>query len=151
MLALAAVIPFGESRASATTGPSDYLPAAHSKVAHGTMASYVGQYVLTSVASGARLSGGAMGIEIGSKGYLYGVGQFYGYDSNGSQSTWTATLYNFRTTKAQPMAFDLLGPSAKIKFGQILISKRLTSGDLTGQIQLTNGRFAIHWHKISAR
>lgn len=49
--------------ASATTGPSNYLPNSPYKVAPHIRSLYVGQYILASVARGARLSGGAMGIE----------------------------------------------------------------------------------------
>jgi len=134
----------------ATTGPTDYLPASHYKVAKGRAALYVGQYLLSSAARAARLSGGAMGIEINSRGYLDGVGQFYGYDEHGNQSSWTATLYNFHETKQHVMVFDLLGPSGTPLLGRVFVT-RTRSGDLSGQILLPNGRFNIRWHKISSR
>jgi hypothetical protein len=136
--------------AHATTGPTQFLPASRYKLANAQMAQYRGQYVLKSAAPGARLHGGAMGIEPSDRGFLTGVGQFYGYDAQGRQSTWTATLYNFHLTKAKVMIFDLLSPAGATLIGRIY-GTRVRSGDITGQIELVSGRFAIQWHKISPR
>jgi len=114
------------------------------------MAQYKGQYVLKSAAPAARLRGGALGIEPNDRGFLTGIGQFYGYDAKGQQSTWTATLYNFHLTKAHVMIFDLLTPAGASLMGRIFVT-RAKSGDIAGQIELSNGRFAIKWHKISSR
>jgi hypothetical protein len=138
----------GAGQAFATTGPTHFLPNSKFKVASALEGRYVGQYTLKSVSSGARIKGGAMGIEVNNNGYLYGVGQFYGYDASGSQSTWTATLYNFRLSKTQVITFDLLSPSGTVLLGRIVAS-RAKSGDLSGTIQLSNGRFSIQWHKLS--
>ncbi|MDB5078009.1 MAG: hypothetical protein JWO42_4188 [Chloroflexi bacterium] len=135
--------------AAATTGPTKFLADSHYKVPSGLAGRYIGQYILKSAAKGARLSGGAMGIEVNEHGFLYGVGQFYGYDSQGHQSTWTATLYNFRQSKSQVMTYDLLGPGGSALLGRISVT-RAKSGDLAGQIQFSNGHFAIQWHKISS-
>ncbi|MDB5057973.1 MAG: hypothetical protein JWO59_1445 [Chloroflexi bacterium] len=136
--------------AHATTGPTQFLPASRYKLASAQMAQYKGQYVLKSVAPAAHLRGGAMGIEPNNRGFLAGVGQFYGYDAQGRQSTWTATLYNFHLTKAKVLLFDLLSPAGATVIGRFS-GTRATSGDITGQIQLGTGRFAIQWHKISSR
>jgi hypothetical protein len=67
-------------QASETTGPTHFLPPARYHV--GKLARlYRGQYILQSVARGARLSGAAIGIEVNARGDLYGVAQFYGYDA----------------------------------------------------------------------
>jgi hypothetical protein len=136
--------------AGATTGPTKFLADSRYKVPSGLAGRFIGQYILKSAAKGARLSGGAMGIEVNDHGFLYGVGQFYGYDTQGHKSTWTATLYNFRQSKTQVMTYDLLGPGGSALLGRISVS-RTKSGDLAGQIQFSNGHFAIAWHKISSR
>ncbi|MDB5060046.1 MAG: hypothetical protein JWO59_3518 [Chloroflexi bacterium] len=135
--------------AGATTGPTKFLADSHYKVPSGLAGRFIGQYTLKSAATGARLSGGAMGIEVNEHGFLYGVGQFYGYDAQGHQSTWTATLYNFRQSKSQVMTYDLLGPGGSALLGRIAVT-RAKSGDLAGQVTFPNGHFAIQWHKISS-
>jgi hypothetical protein len=136
--------------ASATTGPTKFLPSSKFKINNKIELLYKGQYVLRSVASAARLSGGAMGIEINDSGFLYGVAQFYGYDQQGHQSTWVGTLYNFHQTAKQVMIVDVLGPTGKPLLARLFLS-RAKSGDMTGQIELPYGRFAISWHKLSTR
>ncbi len=136
--------------AFATTGPTKFLPGTHYKVPSALQRLYIGQYTIKSVANAARLSGGAMGIEVDDRGNLYGVGQFYGYDEQGLQTTWTATLYNFHQTKAKVMIFDLTGPAGRPLLGRLFVT-RSKSGDLAGQIELPGGRFPIVWHKISSR
>lgn len=136
--------------ASATTGPTHFLPKSHYKVAHKYELPYVGQYLLKRVDRRARLSGGAMGMEISQQGYLYGVGQFYGYDSHGYQTSWTATLYNFRKGWHGEMIIDLLGPTGRPLLGRLML-KRAKNGDLSGKIQLGRSKYWITWHKISNR
>lgn len=132
----------------ATTGPTQFLPAPKYKVQSKVALLYVGQYVIKSVARGARLSGGAMGIEIdAASGALYGVAQFYGYDKSGYQSTWVGTLYNFHQTNKQ-MSIEILAPSGKPVLGRLTVT-RSSKGDLSGHIQLPSGTFAITWHKIA--
>jgi hypothetical protein len=133
----------------ATTGPTQFLPAPKFKVQNKIELLYRGQYVIKSVAHGARLSGGAMGIEIDdNSGALYGVAQFYGYDKSGYQSTWVGTLYNFRQAKNQQMSIEILAPSGKPVLGRMTVT-RAGNGDLSGQIQLPAGTFAITWHKLA--
>ncbi len=136
--------------ASATTGPSQNYPPSRYKVASGVQKLYIGQYVLQSAARGARISGGALGVEINNTGSLFGVGQFYGYDKQGFQSSWTATLYNFHETKQRVVSFDLLGPTTTVVLGYVT-AVRAASGDLTGTITLPTGSFSIRWRKISPR
>jgi hypothetical protein len=134
---------------SATTGPTQFLPTTKYKVQNKVELLYTGQYVLKTVASGARLSGGAMGIEIDdNSGALYGVAQFYGYDQSGQQSTWVGTLYNFHQAGKQLMVIDILAPSGKPVLGRLFLT-RSRQGDLSGQIQLPGGKFSIIWHKLS--
>lgn len=111
---------------------------------------YRGQYILTKAATGARLSGGELAIEITPYGYLYGVGQFYGYDSQGSQSSWTATLYNFHLSSRNVMIIDLLGQGGRPLLGRLFVT-RGRSGALVGEINLGSRRYAISWRKFSDR
>jgi hypothetical protein len=135
--------------ASATTGPTQFLPDAKYKVNNKVELLYTGTYIVSHVASAARLSGGAMAIEINDRGYLYGLGQFYGYDAQGHQSVWTGTLYNFHQIKSGEMIFDVVPPTGR---GTLILARmfvsRAKSGDLSGQIELSGHRFAIAWHKL---
>lgn len=136
--------------ALATTGPTQFLKKSHYKVAHKYEVPYVGQYILKKVDRKARLSGGALGMEINDQGYLYGVGQFYGYDNKGYQDSWVATLYNYRLGRNHEMIIDILGPTGHPLLGRLLV-KRARNGDLSGKIQLGAAKYAITWHKISNR
>jgi len=138
----------GSGHAHATTGPYNNLPNSKYKVPAQVQELYRGQYVLKSSARGARLSTGAMGIEISTTGYLYGVAQFYGYDQSGSRTIWVATLYNFRQSHNH-MVFDLLASGTTRVVGHLSVT-RAKSGDFAGQIQLVSGTYAISWHKISS-
>ncbi|MGH2387196.1 MAG: hypothetical protein ACRDIE_03255 [Chloroflexota bacterium] len=138
-------------RVSATTGPTQFLPAPKYKVNNKTELLYKGQYVLKSVAKGARLNGGAMGIEINDDdGALYGIAQFYGYDRAGEQSTWVGSLYNFQLLKTKVMNIEVLAPSGRPVLAKLALS-RTAKGDLTGKIHLSNGTFAITWQKLTSR
>jgi hypothetical protein len=137
-------------RVSATTGPSQFLPAPKYKVKNKTELLYTGQYVVKSVAKGARLSGGSMGIEINDdNGALYGIAQFYGYDQVGEQSTWVGSLYNFHLLKTKVMNIQVLAPSGRPVLATLALS-RTAKGDLTGKIRLSNGSFAITWQKLTS-
>jgi hypothetical protein len=111
---------------------------------------YRGQYILTTVAHTAHLSGGALGVEINERGDLYGVGQFYGYDGRGEQASWVATLYNFHPARHGTMIVDLLAPAGRLLLGHLFVS-RDKHGDLVGQIELGPKRYSISWRKISTR
>jgi hypothetical protein len=140
----------GTGRASATTGPTYFLPPARYHVASRLALRYRGQYILATVARSARLSGGALGIEINDRGDLYGVSQFYGYDARGEQASWVATLYNFHPARHGIMTIDLLAPGGRLLLGHLVVS-RTKHGDLVGQIELGPKRYAISWRKISTR
>jgi hypothetical protein len=135
---------------SATTGPTNFLPLSRYHVPEKLMPLYRGQYILAGAAGGARLSGGELAIEINPYGYLYGIGQFYGYDAQGYQSSWTAVLYNFHLASHNVMIIDLLGQTGKPLLGRLFVG-RTRSGDLVGQIKLGSRRYAIRWRKFSAR
>lgn len=137
------------ARAYATTGPNNFLPVSKYKVAGPVRVLYTGQYVFVSAASASRLTGGAMGVEVSDLGSLYGLAQFYGYDKTGSKTVWTATLYNFHQVNKR-MVLDILGPTGTPVLGHLSVM-RSAKGDLSGQIELTNGTYAISWHKISTR
>jgi hypothetical protein len=146
---VASLIAFSPRSALATTGPDQYLPPAKYKVSAKIAQLYTGQYIMKSVASGARLKGGAMGIEINNKGTLYGVSQFYGYDASGYQSTWVGTLYNFQPAAHSTMKIDILAPTGAPLLGTLSLS-RSKQGDLSGQIALNKHTYTISWRKIAA-
>jgi hypothetical protein len=135
---------------SATTGPTQFLPAPKFKVNSKTELLYTGQYELQSSAKGALLKGGAMGREINNDdGALYGIAQFYAYTQQGKQSTWIGTLYNFQLVKNNIMKIEILAPSGHPVLADMSLA-RSAKGDLTGKIKLTSGTFAITWHKLSS-
>jgi hypothetical protein len=138
-------------QASATTGPTQFLPSPKFKVNSKTELLYIGQYELHSSAKGALLKGGAMGIEINNDdGALYGVAQFYAYTQKGEQSTWIGTLYNFQLVKNNIMRLEILAPSGHPVLADMALA-RSAKGDLTGTIKLATGTFAITWHKLTSR
>lgn len=131
----------------ATTGPSHFLTASRYQVPMKLAQQYVGRYQLVSAARAAQLKTGAMGIEIESTHHqLYGVAQFAGYERS-FQSIWIATLFNFHQTKSKVMILDVLAQTGGTLLGRMFLS-RAKNGDLTGQIELPKGRFAITWHKL---
>jgi hypothetical protein len=139
---------------SATTGPTQFLPAPKFKVSNALEAQFVGQYILKSVAPASRLSGGALGVEVDDdNGALVGVAQFYGYDAQGQQTVWVATMYDFHLVKAGEIDIDLVGPSGKPLLGRLYVTRNKTTGDLTGSISLgaSTQKFSIVWHKISSK
>jgi hypothetical protein len=144
------LLALGPGPASATTGPTYFLPPARYHVASRLALRYRGQYILTTVARSAHLSGGALGIEINDRGDLYGVGQFYGYDAHGEQTSWVATLYNFHPVRHDLMIIDLVGPAGRPLLGHLFVSRN-KHGDLAGQIELGPKRYSISWRKISTR
>jgi len=148
-LLVGCVLLLAPARAYATTGPSNYLPTAKYNVTAPVRALYIGQYVFVSAGTGSRLTGGAMGVEVSNHGALYGLAQFYGYDKAGSRAVWTALLYNFHQVNKR-MVLDILGPTGTPVLGHLTVT-RSAMGDLSGQIELTNGTYAISWHKISTR
>jgi hypothetical protein len=148
---MAGVAPAVPDQAFATTGPTQFLPAPKYKVNSKSELLYTGQYALKSAAKGARLSGGAMGIEINNDdGALYGIAQFYAYTQQGEQSTWIGTLYNFQLVKNNIMRIEIVAPSGRPVLANLALA-RSTKGDLTGTIKLATGTFAITWHKLASR
>jgi hypothetical protein len=131
----------------ATTGPTKFLPPSHYKVASKVAQQYRGQYLFKSAAAPARISGGAMGIEVDSNGQLTGIAQFYGYDQAGHQTAWVGTLYNFHLTGKNIMIADIVGPSGTPLLARLFLT-RSNKGDLTGQIELPTGRYAIAWQRL---
>ena len=138
--------------ASATTGPTQFLHPPKYKVQSKLAKLYVGQYNLSSVVSSARLSGAAMGIEVDDHGALFGIGQFYGYDAHGYQSTWVGTLYNFHVVAKGEMDIQIVGQGGKPVLGAMYLF-RSSHGDLRGQIQwganVAGARYTISWHKLT--
>jgi hypothetical protein len=138
---------------SATTGPTQFLPPPKFKVSNALEAKFIGQYILKSVAPQARLSGGAIGVEVDDdNGSLVGVAQFYGYDAQGQQTVWVATMYNFHELKSGQVAIDLVGPAGKPLLGRLYVTRN-SAGDLAGTISLGSApqQYKILWHKISSK
>lgn len=133
--------------ASATTGPSVALPPSRYKVPLQVAQRYAGVYVLASVAPAARIARCALGIEVNNQGFLFGYAQFYGYDLEGYRTLWLNVLYNFHQAAHGAIVFDLLGLGGSPLEGRVSVT-RAPHGDLSGQIALPLGRYAIHWHKI---
>jgi hypothetical protein len=147
---LAAAVP---SHVSATTGPTQFLPSPKFKVSGSLEAKFIGQYMLKSVAPQSRLSGGAIGVEVdNNNGSLVGVAQFYGYDAQGQQTVWVATMYNFHEVKSGEVIIDLVGPSGKPLLGRLYVTRN-AAGDLIGTISLGSApqQYTILWHKISSK
>jgi hypothetical protein len=126
------------------------MPAAHYRVARTLTQLYCGQYALKTAARSARLSGGTLHIAINAAGYLYGVGEVYGYDAQGYQSSLVAALWNFHLAAPGVMTMDLLSLMTWVPLGRLVVH-RATNGDLSGQIILGPQSDAISWHKLSAR
>ena len=126
------------------------LPAAHYRVDRALMQLYCGQYVLKTAARSARLSGGTLHIAVNAAGYLYGVGEVYGYDAQGYQSSLVAALWNFHLTAPGVMSMDLLSLMTWAPLGRLVVY-RATNGDLSGHIFLGPHSDAISWHKLRSR
>ena len=150
VLLIGVALATGPSAALATTGPSYYLPPSPYKVNSKVELLYIGQYIFARADRGARLHGGALGIEVNSRGQLHGIGQFYGYDDQGNQTTWVATLYNFHLEGKSAMVVDVLGATGKPLLARLYVT-RSKKGDLNGQIEYASGRYGISWRKISGR
>ena len=146
LLAACACGPGGVARA--TTGPSANLPATY-KVSSKFGQQFVGQYILKSVPAAAHLQSAAMGVEVGDNGFLYGVGQFYGYDTSGAQSSWVATLYHFHQTGKAQMTIDLLAPATVSSvLGRLFVAPPKNS-ILSGKIQIGTRTYPVSFRQIS--
>jgi hypothetical protein len=136
--------------AHATTGPSANLPKTF-KVKSAFAAKFVGEYTLKSVPSAAHIKSAALGIEVNDNGFLYGIGQFYGYDASGNQDSWVATLYHFKQVgTSNQMKFDLLSSSLTIVLGHMSAGAP-NHGTLTGTIILNGRSYPIVFNQISKR
>jgi hypothetical protein len=80
----------------------------------------------------------------------YGVGEFYGYDAQGYQSSLVAALWNFHLTAPGVMSIDLLSLRTWIPQGR-LVMHRSNRGDLSGRLALGTHSDAISWHKLANR
>jgi len=136
--------------AHATTGPSANFPTTF-KVKSAFAAKFIGEYTLKSIPAAAHIKSAALGIEVNSSGFLYGIGQFYGYDASGSQTSWVATLYHFKQVgNTNEMKFDLLSSSLTIVLGHMSASAP-SHGRLTGAIVLDGHSYPIVFNQISKR
>jgi hypothetical protein len=136
--------------AHATTGPSANFPKTF-KVKSAFAGKFIGEYTLKSIPAAARIKSAALGIEVNSSGFLYGIAQFYGYDASGSQDSWVATLYHFKQVgTTNQMKFDLLSSSLTIVLGHMSVSAP-KHGTLTGAIILDGHTYPIVFHQISKR
>ncbi len=140
----------GPGVARATTGPSYNLPPTY-PVSSKFAKQFIGQYILTSVPAAAHLRSAALGIEVKDTGFLYGIGQFYGYDTSGSQSSWVATLYHFHKTGKAQMTIDLLAPAtASGLLGRLFVAPPVHN-TLSGKIQLEGHTYPVRFRRISTR
>ncbi len=140
----------GGGTARATTGDSDTTPVpALYKVPHAIAAEYLGAYSLQTAAKGARLSRANMELELNSLGYLQGIGSFYGYDAQGSRTSWIASFYNFHLIGKNKMTVEVFGPLGGTKLG-LLTFTRTAKGDLVGQIALPKTPYSIVFHRTVA-
>jgi hypothetical protein len=136
--------------AQATTGPSANFPKTY-KVKSAFAAKFIGEYTLKSIPAAAHIKSAALGIEVNDTGFLYGIGQFYGYDASGSQDSWVATLYHFKQVgNSNQMKFDLLSSSLTIVLGHMSASAP-NHGTLTGAIILDGHSYPIVFKQISKR
>ena len=136
--------------AHATTGPSVDLPPTYA-VPGKFAAQFLGQYILKSVPAAAHIQSAALGIEVSDKGFLHGVGQFYGYNTSGSQSSWVATLYHFHQLGKAQMTLDLLAPAGNgVLLGRLLVAPPQHEL-LNGTITLSGHRYPVVFHRISRR
>jgi len=136
--------------AQATTGPSANMPKTF-KVKSQFAGKFVGQYILKSIPAASRIKSAALGIEVNDKGFLYGIGQFYGYDQSGNQTSWVATLYHFKEVgKSNEMKFDLLSSSLTIVLGHMSATPPKKS-TLKGSIVLDGHTYPIVFHQVSTR
>jgi hypothetical protein len=78
------------------------------------------------------------------------VGEVYGYDAQGYQSSLVAALWNFHLAAPGVMTMDLLSLMTWVPLGRLVVH-RATNGDLSGQIILRPHSDAISWHKLSSR
>jgi hypothetical protein len=124
------------------------MPPAHYRVNSKLLRLYCGQYVLKTAARSARLSGGTLQIAVNAAGYLYGVGEFYGYDAQGYQSSLVDALWNFHLTAPDVMSIDLLSLMTWVPLGRLVVH-RSNRGDLSGQLTLGTHSYAISWHKLA--
>lgn len=147
LLTAGALGPGGIARA--TTGPSSNLPPTY-KVSSKFGQQFIGQYIMTSVPAAAHLRSAALGIEVKDTGFLYGIGQFYGYEASGSQSSWVATLYHFHQTGKAQMTIDLLVPvTASNLIGRLFVAPP-KHNILNGKIQIGANIYPISFRRISA-
>lgn len=143
----------GLAPVSATTGPTRLLQKPKFFVDVKLARTYRGQYVLKMVAPAARIHDAAMGIEINEYNWMYGVAQFYGYDNQGFQTSWVATLYNFHAMPHNRMNVDILGSTGQPFLGRFFLTRQ-KNGDLMGRILLGHigGRtYAVSFHKLNSR
>lgn len=148
LLVSAACIGFsGTHTALATTGnsPTSPVPALY-KVPAQIAKVLPGQYVLKTVASGARLSHAQMVIELNPLGYLQAVGSFAGYDAKGFATNWVATFYNFRVLGPNKMSAEIFDPLGTRRLGT-LVFQRTSQGSLVGQISLPKTPYNIQFQR----
>ena len=126
------------------------MPPARYRIDSKLLRLYCGQYAFKTAARSARLSGGTLRIAVNGAGYLYGVGEVYGYDAQGYQSSLVAALWNFHLTAPGVMSIDLLSLMTWVPLGRLVVH-RSTNGDLSGHIILGPQGDAISWHKLRPR
>jgi hypothetical protein len=135
--------------AHATTGPTQFLGLSKYHVPMKIAHLWTGQYLIVQPQT-AHLSGASLGIEITPYGFLHGIGQFYGYDAHGRQTSWVSTIYNFHLTAHSVMVADVMAQMSSALLGRLFLTRQ-QSGDLVGQIALAPAMVPqpIHWHRVN--
>lgn len=139
----------GGGTAQATTGDSNVTPVpARYKISHSIAVRYLGAYSLQTAAPGARLTSAKIVVELNSLGYLQAIGSFYGYDAQGSRTSWVASFYNFHLIGANTMTVEVFGPLGGTKLG-MLTFKRTVKGDWIGRIALPKTPYSVVFHRTA--
>jgi hypothetical protein len=158
----------GAVAAPATTGDTYVLPPSKYVLPPELISRYFGSYHMAKAPAAARLS--AADIFISSNAYdnLYGGGQFYGYNSDGTQDSWTNLLYDFHlvtpsgaavtpapwTTPAEVagdrLVITLYGWGSP-SLGTLTLARK-PNGDLAGTIVLLGQvrAYPVAFHRIGA-
>jgi hypothetical protein len=134
--------------ALATTGPY-ILRAPKFRVGAAVAKQYPGRYTMKTAIKGAKLKTGHLGIEVNDNGFLDGIAQFEQYDATGN-STWTATLYDFRTLGTNRMQVSVLGPGGKPLLALMKLT-RTKNGDLAGTFSQNGKNYSVGWHRTSTK
>jgi hypothetical protein len=126
-----------------------HFPASAFPVSSAMQAQYRGQYTLKSIDQRTRLISGTIQITTEPNGSLLGLVNFYGYDSQGFQTSWLAVLYNFQPLAHNRMSVQLFTTTGQDLQDRLIVS-RDAHGNLAGQLTMDGQQYAIKWQKTAA-